>query len=110
MNKMDIGSRLKQLRKSKGLTAAQLADKVNITREHLSSVENNIKTISLSTLQKICDTLDISMTDFFAEEDELGPEFRELLNNAKHLSPEQLKKLNDFLKSLITDDINEKRQ
>jgi len=107
---MDIGSRLKQLRKSKGFTAAQLADKVNITREHLSSVENNIKTISLSTLQKICDALDISLIEFFADEDELGPEFHELLYNAKHLSLEQLKRLNEFLKSLRTDDINEKRQ
>ena len=43
---MDIGSRLKQLRNMRGLTAQQLAQKVGISREHLSGVENNSKSVS----------------------------------------------------------------
>ncbi|MCR4430980.1 MAG: helix-turn-helix domain-containing protein [Tepidanaerobacteraceae bacterium] len=98
---MDIGSRLKQLRKAKGLTALELAEKIDITREHLSAVENNMKSISLITLQKICDVLGITLAEFFsAGENTLSPEYMELINNAKVLTKKQLKILNEFLKAL----------
>ncbi|HHW02493.1 MAG TPA: helix-turn-helix transcriptional regulator [Thermoanaerobacterales bacterium] len=98
---MDIGSKLKHLRKAKGLTASELAEKVNITREHLSAVENNIKPISLTTLEKICEALGMTLSEFFCEGDfKLSPEYREILQNLKILSPEQLRALNEFLKTL----------
>jgi len=98
---MDIGFKIKHLRNSKGLTASELAKKVNITREHLSAVENNIKPISFSTLQKICEALGVSLSEFFSLQDsDLPPEYLETLQNLKVLTPEQLKILNDFLKTL----------
>lgn len=98
---MNIGTRIKHFRNKRGLTAMQLAEKVNISREHLSAVENNIKPISLTTLQKICDSLGVALADFFIEENsDLPAEHKELLENAKALSPKQLKILNDFLKTL----------
>ncbi len=98
---MDLGNHIKQLRKSKNLTAVQLATMVGITREHLSAVENNIKPISLSTLEKVCDVLGVTLTEFFADESDLSPELSQLLRTAKTLTPEQLKMLNDFIESLI---------
>lgn len=98
---MDIGSRIKHLRKARGLTASKLAEKVNITREHLSAVENNIKPVSLATLEKICEALGVTLHEFFCDgNSELSPEYREILQNLKILSPEQLKALNEFLKTL----------
>ncbi len=98
---MNIGRRIKHFRNRQGLTAMQLADMVNISREHLSAVENNIKPVSLTTLQKICDSLGVTLAEFFVEENKALPtEYKELLENAKALSPKQLKILNDFLKTL----------
>lgn len=98
---MNIGARIKFLRNKRGLTAIQLAEMVNISREHLSAVENGIKPISLSTLQKICDALGITLAQFFMDENtNLPPEYQELLENVKVLSPKQLELLNEFLKTL----------
>lgn len=98
---MDIGARIKYFRNKQGLTAMQLADKVNISREHLSAVENSIKPVSLTTLQKICDSLGVTLTDFFAVEDNTLPgEYRKLLENAKTLTPRQLNVLNELVELL----------
>ncbi|MCQ1529512.1 helix-turn-helix domain-containing protein [Lutispora saccharofermentans] len=98
---MDIGSRIRDLRKSHDITIVALARKVGLTREYLSNLEHNVNTPSLSTLQKICDALEVSMAGFFnADDAALPPEYQELLHNAKSLSPKQLASLNEFLKSL----------
>lgn len=98
---IDIGARIKFLRNKRGLTAMQLAEIVNISREHLSAVENGIKPISLTTLQKICDALGITLAEFFVDENaNLPSEYQELLENVKILSPKQLELLNEFLKTL----------
>jgi transcriptional regulator with XRE-family HTH domain len=97
---LDIGSRIKRIRKSQGLTASELAEKIEITREHLSAVENNLKSVSLSTLQKICEALDVSLITFFSEDDaNLSQEYREVLQNLNSLTPNQLKALNELLKA-----------
>ena len=98
---MDIGSRIRDLRKSHDITIVALARKIGLTREYLSNLEHNVNTPSLSTLQKICDALEVSMAEFFnADNATLPPEYQELLHNAKSLSPKQLASLNEFLKSL----------
>jgi transcriptional regulator with XRE-family HTH domain len=40
-------------RLEKGLTQEQLAKKVGTTKSYISKIENNIKEVRLSTLQKI---------------------------------------------------------
>lgn len=98
---MDIGCRIKQIRSSKGLQGVRLAKKAGITNVYLSYIERGAKTPTIDTLRKICNALGVTLSEFFAEEDKtLPPEYRELLENAKSLSPEQLKILNDFLKTL----------
>ncbi len=48
-----IGSLLYEARIEKGLTQAELAEKVGTTKSYISKIENNIKEVRLSTLQKI---------------------------------------------------------
>jgi len=98
---MDIGQRLKQIRTSKGLQGIQLAEKVGITNVYLSYLESGTKIPSIETLQKICDALGITLAEFFMDENvNLPPEYQELLENVKVLSPKQLELLNEFLKTL----------
>ena len=48
-----IGALIHEARKEKGLTQEELAFKVGTTKSYISKIENNIKEVRLSTLQKI---------------------------------------------------------
>lgn len=51
-----IGALLHEARLAKGLTQEQLAEKVGTTKSYISKIENNIKEVRLSTLQKIVES------------------------------------------------------
>lgn len=48
-----LGVMLQELRKEKGLTQEQLADKCGTTKTYISRIENNSSDIRLSTLMRI---------------------------------------------------------
>ena len=48
-----LGTLLHEARLEKGLTQAELAEKVGTTKSYISKIENNIKEVRISTLQKI---------------------------------------------------------
>lgn len=48
-----IGVMIQEARLEKGLTQEELAEKVGTTKSYISKIENNIKEVRLSTLQKI---------------------------------------------------------
>lgn len=48
-----IGALIQEARLEKGLTQEQLAKKCGTTKSYISRIENNIKEVRISTLQKI---------------------------------------------------------
>jgi ribosome-binding protein aMBF1 (putative translation factor) len=48
-----IGALIYEARIEKGLTQGELAEKVGTTKSYISKIENNIKEVRISTLQKI---------------------------------------------------------
>lgn len=48
-----LGLLIQEARKKKGLTQQELADKVGTNKAYISRVENDIKDVRLSTLQRI---------------------------------------------------------
>lgn len=50
---MSFGSNLKKMRKSLGMTAAELAERTGLTPAAISQIENDIRDPSLSTIIKI---------------------------------------------------------
>jgi XRE family transcriptional regulator, master regulator for biofilm formation len=57
-----IGNRIQQLRKEKNLSLSQLAEKTNISKSYLSSIERNIQVNpSIEILVKIASALDIEV-------------------------------------------------
>lgn len=48
-----LGAVLQELRKEKGMTQEQLADKCGTTKTYISRIENNASDIRLSTLMRI---------------------------------------------------------
>ncbi len=59
--------RIKELRKQCGMTQLQLAQKIGISREYLSAVENGHKYPSMALLIKISDILDTSVRDLLED-------------------------------------------
>ncbi len=48
-----IGVLLQEARLEKGLTQEELAEKVGTTKSYISKIENDVKEVRISTLQKI---------------------------------------------------------
>ena len=62
---MEIGSKLKELRKSFELTQEELASKLNISRVNYTRYENNNVRPDYETIIKIADFYDISLDELF---------------------------------------------
>lgn len=60
-----IGIRITQLRKEKKLSQQRFAYAADIERSFLTHIEKGRKNISIGTLEKIFNALEISFTDFF---------------------------------------------
>lgn len=96
-----IAFRLKQIRENMGVKIVDLAKTVNMSHSYLSEIEQGKKLPSFKTLQKLCSALGITLAEFFAEETpSLPPDLRQLLQEAESLTPEQRRRLIDFIRSM----------
>ncbi|PKM97601.1 MAG: hypothetical protein CVU79_07135 [Elusimicrobia bacterium HGW-Elusimicrobia-3] len=66
---LNIGGRIRFLRKQASLTLSQLAEMADIDGGFINCIENGKKTPSLRTLVKIAMALNVSIADIFSEED-----------------------------------------
>jgi transcriptional regulator with XRE-family HTH domain len=62
---IDLGTRLKALRKQKGLSQTELARRVGVTSSTISQVENNLIYPSLPALLKMADVLSVELSSLF---------------------------------------------
>ena len=61
-----LGLRIKELRKIKGFTQEELAEKMEIDQRNLSKIECGNNFITAETLSKILSSLDIEPAELFA--------------------------------------------
>lgn len=66
-NKFNYGERLRQLRRERGFTQEEMALRAEITTSYYGQLERGTANPTISTLNKICDVLGISITDIFTE-------------------------------------------
>jgi len=72
-----------------------------ISQSFISSIESNKQSPTVTTLERICEVLGVTIAEFFSKTDTAVPDsLRPLLDNARQLSPAQRKKLINFLESL----------
>jgi transcriptional regulator with XRE-family HTH domain len=64
---LQLGARLRQLRKVKGLTMGSLAEAVGVDKAHLSRIENNLKAPSIAMLAQLAQQLGTSMGHLLGE-------------------------------------------
>lgn len=64
-----VSKNMKRIRKEKGLTQEQLAEKMSYSTQFISNIESkNHQTFSLGTLWRFALVLDIDVKDLFTEE------------------------------------------
>src|SRR5437870_5024018 len=68
-----VGQKIRQIRKSRHLTQADLAAKIGVTQSDLSRMENGEYKVGLDTLFKILQVFELSMSRFFEEPGEESP-------------------------------------
>ncbi len=64
-NKKLLGRRIKEIRKSKGLTQEQLSEMIDIETSSLSGIESGRFYPSLHVLEKIADVFGVELIEFF---------------------------------------------
>ncbi len=60
-----VGKRIKELRHKLGISQEELADKAEIHRTYIASLEVGKRNISIVTLEKIVIALEVSLSEFF---------------------------------------------
>lgn len=66
---MDIGGRITELRREKGLTQQELADRLYVSRQLVSKWESGDRRPDYKTVEKIAQTLEAKPEDIVREED-----------------------------------------
>lgn len=84
---MNVGKRIKELREKRNITVNRLANLAGISQSYLRDVELGNKNPTVETLSYFCDALDISLKDFFDENNSKINVF--LISAISNLSDEQ---------------------
>lgn len=103
-----IGFNIKTLREEKGLNQNQLVDRlleknIRMSRETLSKIENDNRTVSAIELAAICDILGVSYDEFFKEidnDEDLTTLFRKK-GNFDEATIEEIEVLQEMIKIFI---------
>ncbi|MCS7202576.1 MAG: helix-turn-helix transcriptional regulator [Dictyoglomus sp.] len=98
---MNIGDKIRKIRKQKNLTLEELSKKTGLSLSYISLIERGLKNPSLKALEKIAECLDISPSIFFREEDIDEKESIEVFLRANtNLDEEERKMIIQLIESL----------
>ncbi|MCL6557694.1 MAG: helix-turn-helix domain-containing protein [Firmicutes bacterium] len=87
---MDVGKRIKQLRKAKNISERELAELTSISQPVINRLENNNRSADVDSIERICSALGITLAEFFADQaPEMPPDIRRLVDLANRLTPKQ---------------------
>lgn len=103
-----VGQKIRQIRKSRRLTQADLAGRIGVTQSDLSRMENGEYKVGLDTLFRILQVFELSMSRFFEEatpdaepEETASPdvatETQQLLAEFEDLDEDSRRDVRDFM-------------
>ena len=104
MEKLALGSRIRESRISRGYTQQELADRAEIGVVYISEIERGVKKPSLNSFVKIIDALDVSADYVLRDELPSGKGYvcTELTEKLLVLTPNQRKTASDILNAYIS--------
>jgi transcriptional regulator with XRE-family HTH domain len=97
---LQIGSRIKTIRKERGITQTDLALKAGISRTYLADLEGDRYAPSLKILGVIAEALNLKLSELIEDEEmELSESYIKVMQSAKKsgIKPERLAALIEFL-------------
>ena len=99
---MDIHERLRKLLDERGWSEYKLAKNCGLSESTIANVFKRNTMPSVPTLEAICKGFNITISQFFADEEmvELSPELKELFENYVSLTPEQKKSILQLMQSM----------
>lgn len=107
---MDFGKKVKEIRKSKGLSQRELGEKMGITQQTIAQYERAIEQPKLTTVRKLAEALDVPIgelvTDWasFSHEeiamDWVAPSKNELLKHYQKLNTQGKRKVVDYAEDM----------
>lgn len=97
---MDTGKRISFFREAKGYSVNKLATLSGVSQSYLRDVELGKKNPTVEIISCLCDTLGISLKEFFDTEIEGAFLEDPLIKQIYHLNPVQRKALAAFLKTI----------
>lgn len=101
---MDIISRINKIMEKQGLTRYQLAKLAGLSQSTVSNMYQRNTVPSIPTIQSICKALDITLAQFFAQDDEefipVDQKQKEVLDLYILLEPEQQDAVLNILKTM----------
>ena len=65
MIKTKVGKRIKELRNKLGISQEELAFRSDIHRTYIASLEVGKRNVSIETLEKVVNALEVSLSEFF---------------------------------------------
>lgn len=103
---MDIGSRIKDVRKKKHLSQIELSELLGTTQSALAAIESNKRIPKLETLSRIASALDVSILDLLPKEltfDTIAPatpEERQIYDILQTLNADGQRKVKEYASDL----------
>ena len=92
----EFGNRLKEARVLKGLNQEQLAEAMGLTQASISQFEQGQRLPTPKNIEKFSEVLEVKR-EFLAGDNEGEFEREMLMRNLKNLTPDSLKKINDYI-------------
>lgn len=87
---IDVGKRLNKIRQSKNISIYKLSQDSEVSESHIRNIEHGIKHPTVETLEMLINSLNITMSEFFNEDD-----------NVSYLTPKE-KILLEYYRTLPT--------
>lgn len=97
---MDIGKRIAYFRNQKGYYVNKLANLSGVSQSYLRDIEIGNKNPTVTFISILCDALDISIQDFFNDDNSTRISDNPLLKRIYKLNSEQQEALLKFLDTL----------
>lgn len=97
---MDVAERIRFFREKKGITVNKLANLAGVSQSFVREIELGQKKPTVDTLSALCDALGVTLKDFFDDAAFLPIRNDALSEAVFKLTPEQRKRLAEFIKSM----------
>ena len=95
-----LSKKLKELRSEKNVTQDHMANLLNIKRQTYSAYERGVSLPDVNTLIKLANFFGVSVDTLLEMDTAISEKEKLILNSAKNLSDEDIKKLIDYAELL----------